>query len=84
MNDDRVRLVHGTWFLEKEGWSAEHVSRQSLNAKAYFEDGRALRKAVEECMAVAKGLIPFFIQPGAGGTRASRRLPRNPPPAVPA
>lgn len=36
INEMRVRIVHGTWFLSGEELGTEHVSRTSLKPKIYF------------------------------------------------
>lgn len=37
VNDDRVHVAHGTWFISnEEGMGTRHVSRSSLEPKVYY------------------------------------------------
>jgi len=42
LNDDRVRVAHGTWSIDAQGASARQVSRQTLRGSFYFDDPQKL------------------------------------------
>jgi len=53
LNDERVRMAHGTWSVGAQGHSARHVSRQTLKSKQYFEQKDEIEKhatAAEDLM----------------------------------
>lgn len=72
VNDDRVRLVHGTW--EESG--ASHVSRASLKPAAYFQSVEEITKSIDltkDCMNRIVKLIDGGVVAWARELRADIR-----------
>ena len=42
LNDERVRVAHGTWTVSAGHHSARHVARQKLTAANYFESSTSV------------------------------------------
>lgn len=58
MNDERVRIAHGTWTIDG---GARHVARGSLRANFHFEKPEKIVEktlAVKKLMASVVGLLP--------------------------
>ena len=48
LNDERVRVAHGTWALGDDFMFARHVQRATLKPKLHFKERDALSKLAEE------------------------------------
>jgi hypothetical protein len=57
LNDDRVRMAHGTWSVTAFGASARHVSRQTLAANQFFEDPKELSNLADRAKELMRRLI---------------------------
>ena len=57
LNDERVRVVHGTWTHGSAGLSARHVARQTLSAKYFFEKPQDLVELAQRAERLMRDLI---------------------------
>jgi hypothetical protein len=48
LNEERVRVAHSLWTMDKSGSRAWHISRNSLKADRYFGDPGALARLTED------------------------------------
>jgi hypothetical protein len=48
LNDARVRIVHGLWFVGRKGGSLVHSSRRQLETISLFDDAEDLLKLIDE------------------------------------
>ncbi len=78
LNDDRVRVAHGTWTLGRKGLTARHASRQSLTSKFYFENpdelvslSKKTQQLMKEVLHIPNSKSPFTR------AKASRRPART-------
>jgi hypothetical protein len=66
VNDDRVRIVHGTWFVDYSGTAGvRHMSRSTFESKFYYariEDINSVTSKVED---LKSRLAKFLIRPEA-------------------
>ncbi|TQF31963.1 hypothetical protein [Bradyrhizobium sp. UNPA324] len=58
INDDRVRVAHGTWTL---GGGARHVSRQTLEASQYFIKPVELREKTKTLGKLKSAVVEILI-----------------------
>lgn len=58
MNDERVRIAHGTWTI---GGGARHVSRTSLKAKSHFERPEKNIDKAREVSALRSRVVQILI-----------------------
>jgi hypothetical protein len=63
INDERVRIVHGTWFISDERLGAEHVSRSSLEPKVYYSRIEDIDKRSGEVAKLKSRIVQFLIGP---------------------
>ena len=62
MNDTRVHIVHGIWQPSSTaGFSAKHMSRQSLTVHELYNDPRAISQAVQECRKLSQDALEVFF-----------------------
>ena len=66
LNDDRVRVAHGTWIDDGTTLAARHVSRNSLSAEHYFADTDELRRLTEKARRLMADLLDMMRPPGSG------------------
>lgn len=57
LNDDRVRMAHGTWSVGAVAVSARHVSRQKLKAAYYFAEPGAVAKRADSAETLMKRIL---------------------------
>jgi hypothetical protein len=57
LNNERLRVVHGTWAEGTEGLASRHASRQKLSAEWYYDDPLALQKHIEEAKQVVMAVL---------------------------
>lgn len=58
MNDERVRIAHGSWFL---GAGARHVSRQTFKAEYHYDTPDKIRQKTAEVKRCMSGIIAILI-----------------------
>lgn len=58
INDDRVRIVHGTWTIEG---GARHVQRSTLKAKDYFDKPDDIVAKAHEAADLKNGVVKILI-----------------------
>ena len=64
VNDDRLHVAHGTWFISKEeGMGARHVSRSSLEPKVYYSRIGDIDKVSQEIATLKSRIVQFLIGP---------------------
>jgi hypothetical protein len=63
LNDDRVRMAHGTWSIGPSSASARHVSRQKLEAGYYFENPGDVAKKADIAQDLMRRLIGDLPRP---------------------
>ena len=64
VNDDRVRVAHGTWFISnEEGMGSRHVSRSSLEPKVYYSRITDIDKVSQEIATLKSKIVQFLIGP---------------------
>jgi hypothetical protein len=65
LNDQRVRIVHGTWFANFAGAGARHVSRTTLKADFYFNKDtlKDIKKAAQKAATLRSEMVKFRIHP---------------------
>jgi len=59
LNDDRVRIAHGTWTLGPDGPSVRHVSRNSLKARHYFGTTAEIDRLSDEAQRLLQQILAF-------------------------
>lgn len=59
LNDERVRIAHGTWTIGISGPTARHVSRNSLKPKFYFGTVAEINRLSDEAQRLLQGIIGF-------------------------
>lgn len=52
INDERVRVAHGTWISSPYGNAAIHMARNSLKTARHFVEPKALDRLADECVAL--------------------------------
>ena len=62
LNNDRVRVAHGTWFDDLEGESARHVARGSFEPKFFFEKQGELKDKAVKADRLMSELVDIFIK----------------------
>jgi len=60
LNDDRVRIAHGTWTVGPGSHSARHVSRGKLTAAIYFEKPGSIAALAAEAQRLMGTIIEGF------------------------
>ncbi len=60
-NDIRVRVVHGTWFVDGSSISARHVSCQTLEPKDYFGGSEELVIEAKKLYELRTRVLKFLI-----------------------
>jgi hypothetical protein len=64
VNEDRVHVAHGTWFISnEEGMGARHVSRSSLEPKVYYSRIGDIDKVSQEIATLKSRIVQFLIGP---------------------
>jgi hypothetical protein len=65
LNDQRVRILHGTWFANSAGAGARHVSRSTLKANFFFNKDtvKEIKKAAQKAATLRLEMVKFPIQP---------------------
>ncbi len=64
VNDDRVHVAHGTWFISnEEGMGTRHVSRSSLEPKVYYSRIADIDKVSQEIATLKSKIVQFLIGP---------------------
>jgi hypothetical protein len=63
VNDDRVHVAHGTWFISEEGLGTRHVSRSSLDPKVYYSRIGDIDKVSQEIVTLKSRIVQFLIGP---------------------
>jgi hypothetical protein len=64
VNDDRVHVAHGTWFISKEeGMGTRHVSRSSLEPKVYYSRIADIDEVSQEIATLKSTIVQFLIGP---------------------
>ena len=64
VNDDRVHVAHGTWFIShEEGIGTRHVSRSSLEPKVYYSHIGEIDKVSDEIASLRSRIVQFLIGP---------------------
>jgi hypothetical protein len=58
LNDERVRIAHGTWTIEG---GARHVSRTTLQAKSHFEKPEKIIDKAREASALRTRVVQILI-----------------------
>lgn len=53
LNDERVKVAHGSWMMGDEGPMARHVQRGTLKAKLHFKDKEELTRLADEAQRLA-------------------------------
>jgi len=64
LNDQRNRLVHGTWSFGEEDpttLTARHVSRQTLTAKDYFTTVAEIEVVINQAEDLRRRVVMFLI-----------------------
>jgi hypothetical protein len=59
LNEDRVRIAHGTWSIGVSGPTARHVSRNSLKANFYFGTVAEIDQLCNEAQRLMQGILDF-------------------------
>jgi len=62
-NDDRNKIVHGTWFIDESGHGVRHVSRQQLNPEVYYKNIDELDYATKQIRRLKSELWEFLSDP---------------------
>jgi hypothetical protein len=65
LNEDRVRMAHGTWTLGSSGPSVRHVSRNTLKAHHYFGTPAEIHRLADEAQRLLQAILGFKPTPGA-------------------
>ena len=64
VNDDRVRVAHGTWFISnEEGMGTRHVSRRALEPKVYYSRIGDIDQVSQEIATLRTRIVQFLIGP---------------------
>jgi hypothetical protein len=63
LNDERVRIAHGTWTHGAEGLSARHTARGTLEAKFFYEKPDALVELAQTAKRLMRDVIEAPRQP---------------------
>jgi hypothetical protein len=63
VNEDRVHVAHGTWFISEEGLGTRHVSRTSLEPKVYYSRIGEIDTVSDEIAKLKSRLVHFLIGP---------------------
>lgn len=64
VNDDRVHIAHGTWFISnEEGMGTRHVSRQSLEPKVYYSRIDDIDVVSQQVATLRSRIVQFLIGP---------------------
>jgi hypothetical protein len=63
VNNDRVHVAHGTWFISEEGLGTRHVSRTSLEPKVYYSRISDIDKVSQEIATLKSRIVQFLIGP---------------------
>ncbi len=63
INQKRVRIAHGTWFIDEEESGATHVSRNSLEPRVYYSRPDEIDADTDEVMRLKTGIMRFLIGP---------------------
>ena len=71
LNNERLRVVHGTWAEGAEGLASRHASRQKLSAEWHYNSPQALQKQIEEAKQVMMAVlsVPDKQNPEQGSVR---------------
>jgi putative transcriptional regulator len=64
LNDERVRIAHGTWFMSDTEVGTDHVSRQKLEPETYYSHIEELEKVIYDLNLVIWRLIAFLTLTG--------------------
>jgi hypothetical protein len=64
LNGERVRIVHGTWFINENELGTDHVSRQTLEPKTYYSGIEDIEKVVGQLNMLITRLIAFLTVTG--------------------
>ena len=75
VNEDRVHVAHGTWFISnEEGVGTRHVSRSSLEPKVYYSRIDDIEKVSKEIAALKSRIVQFLIGPKSEWPRYASTL----------
>jgi len=74
VNDDRVHIAHGTWFISEEGMGTRHVSRSSLEPKVYYSRIDDIDKVSQEAATLKSRIVQFLIGPKSEWPRYSSAI----------
>lgn len=71
MNDERVRIAHGTWTI---GGGARHVARSSLKARFHFDKTESIVEKTREIRRLMASAVRLLGWEPAKNTRPVTRL----------
>ena len=71
LNDERVRIAHGTWTHGAEGFSARHTARQTLDAKFFYEKPDVLVELTQTAERLMRDVIEAPRRPKGEGKHAA-------------
>jgi hypothetical protein len=60
LNDERNRIVHGTWFINEKELGTDHVSRQTLEPKTYYSRIEDVEEVIGKLHMLISRLIVFL------------------------
>ncbi len=72
INDERVRIAHGTWFISDEGLGTQHVSRSSLEPKIYYSRIEDINMRSSEVTKLKSRIVSFLIGPRSSWPSVAR------------
>jgi hypothetical protein len=75
VNDDRVRIVHGTWFIsEEEGLGTRHISRTSLEPRVYYSRIEEIDALSSRAAKLKSRIVEFLIGPRSSWPEIAAQL----------
>jgi hypothetical protein len=74
LNDDRVRIAHGTWLL---GPGTSHVSRNKFKMTSHFEKPEEIRAKAKEAKKCISAVVEILIGRPDEWPQIARELPKE-------
>jgi hypothetical protein len=78
LNEERVRIVHGTWFINDKELGTDHVSRSTLEPKTYYSRIEDIQKVIGELHKLTSRLIVFLTVSGVILRPTTSEAPTSP------
>lgn len=63
VNNDRIRIAHGTWFIDEAGPGAQHVTRGSFQPRVHYEKIEELERITEKVEDLKSDVSQILIWP---------------------